>query len=550
MCAKRVTFGALMHENRLTAVPAILPALISDYLDGKQALREFHEGIPSEQLLLSRLSNRHFSGDSRSTLTAVLRCQYQGVDPKSPVIDQISALAAANSVTVTTGHQLCLATGPLYVIYKALSVIALARRLNQIQSEVHVVPVFWMATEDHDVAEIDHVRIQGQDIRWETAGTGATGRLSTDGLKEMYQLVLSQLGPSEIAEELADLFDSIVNAPDYATSFRKLLHELFGDFGLVVVDGDDRQLKKQFAPILREEIRNQIVASSVTETTDKLLKLGYSSQANPRPVNLFFLLENQRIRIDRKGDNEFVLVDGQRTFTSKEIETILNETPETFSPNVLLRPVYQEFLLPNIATIGGPGELAYWLQLRGLFQNLNVPFPLLVLRDSFLLVHPRAAQRLDKLGFEPTDLLLPRHELERRLAAAAGPIELEDEKQELAELFARIAQKAREIDPTLEPAAGAEAQKQLASLDHFSKRMLKAARQKEDQRISQLHKLLDEVFPDGTPQERVENYFDHCARIGRWLIPELLDCCNPLDHSLNVLRLTPSDRADQATTEE
>jgi bacillithiol synthase len=527
-----------MQETPTEFIPLRLPLLVSDYLMNHPALREFHSGVPDISSLCEAHAKRKLDAVSRTVLVNALHKQYEGIALSEKTKGNIDKLLLADTSTVTTGHQLCLATGPLYVIYKIASAVALASRLNAEVKSGAVVPVFWFASEDHDVEEINHVWIGKEKHVWNAPLRHPVGTLSTEGLRETYTGLCELLQPSALREEIsAILMASVTDSATYAHAFRRLIHALFGSEGLVIIDASYASLKQLFVPVMTRELREGIAQQVVTSTNEKLVAAGYSTQVNPRSVNLFTLSSKERLRLDRNEEGMITEVGGIRSGTAEEWVKHCEQSPESFSPNVLLRPVYQETILPNIAMIGGPGEIAYWLQLSELFRSLDVPFPALVLRDSFLLLQPKHRQRFDKLGLTVPDILKSRIELEKHFADLAGMTDVEAEKEVIRQLFESLSKKAAAIDPTLEAAALAEGQRQQEALNGFSKRMTKAAKAKESQRIEQMHKLFDELLPDDGPQERHDNYFDHAAKAGRWFHRELIAACDPLDTRMKVITL-------------
>jgi bacillithiol biosynthesis cysteine-adding enzyme BshC len=532
-----------MQEIPTAFTPLRLSALVSDYLLNHPALREFHSGVPDINSLVEAHANRTMDAGVRNVLVTTLRKQYEGIVHTEKTEANIGKLLLADTSTITTGHQLCLATGPLYVMYKIASTIALAARLSAEVKSGAVVPVLWLASEDHDVEEINHAWIGKERITWNAPLRHPVGTLPTEGLREALDGLCELLQPSALRDEIRTLLaDCATNVTTYAQSFRKLIHALFGAEGLVIIDASDASLKQLFVPVMTRELREGIAQQVVTSTNKKLLAAGYSPQVNPRSVNLFTLSPDQRQRLDRNEEGMIAEVDGIRSGTAEEWVKQCENRPESLSPNVLLRPVYQESILPNIAVIGGPGEIAYWLQLAELFRALNVSFPALVLRDSFLLLQQKHLQRFDKLGLTTSDILKSRVELEKHFAEAAGMTDLEAEKELVRNLFEALSKKAAAIDPTLEAAALAEGQRQQDALTGFSKRMTKAAKARESQRIEQMHKLLDELLPDDGPQERHDNYFDHVAKAGRWFHRELIAACDPMDTRMKVIALSQPPR--------
>ncbi|MGB5069607.1 MAG: bacillithiol biosynthesis cysteine-adding enzyme BshC, partial [Flavobacteriales bacterium] len=324
--------------------------IVLDYLDQAPALHEHYTRPPTAQGLADAANARTFDPATRKALCSALESQYAGMSMQPEVRRNLDLLAKPNTLTVTTGHQLNLFTGPLYVPFKLLNVIKLARTLST--PERAVVPVFWMATEDHDRAEIDHTYINGTKMEWPGVAGGAVGRMRLDGLGEVLNNADELLGTGSHADAMRALLRDCYR-PEYSwvEATRRFADALFGRFGLVILDADDAGLKKQFAPVMREELLNEVAVRSVEYANAKLAE-HYKVQAHARPINLFHLRPGHRSRIELQGDNYQVL-DGGPRFTLDELLNELDKHPENFSPNVLLRPVYQEVVLPNIAYVGG-----------------------------------------------------------------------------------------------------------------------------------------------------------------------------------------------------
>jgi bacillithiol synthase len=513
---------------------SLLPKLVCDYLHNRPELSEFHSGLPSLEALIEFASDREPGMESRQRLADTLERQYAGSTLHPEVARNIQALRKTGTFTVTTGHQLCLATGPLFVIYKIMSVIRLAQILQETGALVGVVPVLWLATEDHDFEEVNHLFVGDERIEWSHPSGNAVGRLDNKALDAVLQSIMSIWPESGKREEVESILRDAFTEPVYRDVFRKLIRDLFSEYGLVMIDGDDSELKRSFSSILRKEVAGGVAFDQVSLTNERLRQMGYQPQVNPRDINLFYLADDLRRRITRDGEAGYKVVDSDISFTQDQMNSALNDSPELFSPNVVLRPVYQEFILPNLAYVGGAGELNYWLQLKSLFQNLAVPFPLLVLRDSALLISERNAKRMKKLGLFPEDVFKNREGLIRSIADDSGLTDLSEEKEKLSALFGPLIEKARKVDATLEGAARAELQKQLSAMDQFSKRMLKAAKLKEEDSIRQLDKLLGEIMPSGSLQERHDNYFDHVLRTGQWFHHDVLPFFNPLAGGIHV----------------
>ena len=473
--------------------------LFLDYISQKAALRPFYNLFPSPENFgawaAHRSEPRQFGQEKRETLHQVLSEQYATLDHPTAKA-QIESLRQPNTVTVTTGHQLNIFSGPLYVIYKLVTVTNLAKQLQARYPDYHFVPVYWMATEDHDFAEINHFHLFGKKYAWETDQTGAVGRMNPQGIGE----VLAQLPEKFPVFERAYLQNGTL-----AAATRQWATELFGDQGLVCLDGDHPALKAQFVPALKAELFDQVTHRHVTATSDQLAALGYKPQVNPRDCNLFYLDHGVRERIVPTA-NGFEVLNQSLTFTPDEMEKLLAGSPEKLSPNVMLRPIYQETVLPNVAYVGGPAEVAYWLQLKGLFDALQTPFPVLMPRNFALVVNAANGKKLEKTGLAAADLFLDENLLKRRFVEqnVAEPVSL-------ARVFEIVQQKATALDKSLEGLVGAERQKALTALENIGKRLKKTEEQKQETGLQQLMGVKSRLFPEGGSQERTDNFLNFQA---------------------------------------
>ncbi len=240
------------------------------------------------------------------------------------------------------------------------------------------------------------------------------------------------------------------SARDFAGTTRALLHELLGKYGLVVVDMNDPSLKRHFIPVIQAELQEQTAFHLVNQTIAQLNQLGFKTQAAPREINLFYMKPGLRQRIVLEGGTYQVL-QTNLSFSEAEILAELDQHPERFSPNVVLRPLYQEMILPNLAYIGGGGELAYWLERRSLFQHFNIAFPVLLRRNSVLWLDRDAQKKLGKFGFSAEQFFEDTEQLVRQYIEtnASGDVSLAQEINHLRQVYDQIAAKANAIDPTL-----------------------------------------------------------------------------------------------------
>lgn len=474
--------------------------ILLDYVHAAEPLRPFYNATPSPEDLRQHLQRRNLSKESRRTLVEVLLGQYRDLDTSGPTRTNIHALEADNAFTITTGHQLNIFTGPLYFIYKILTVINTAETLNIQYPDHRFVPVYWMASEDHDFEEISRFRLFGKEYAWETDQTGPVGRMQPGSLKEIIDAI----------PDLPDIFaEAYLQQPTLAAATRYIVNHLFGDHGIVVLDADDPQLKKSLRTVIVDDLVKHSAHHMVQESTERLQQLGYSSQVHPREINLFYMEDGLRSRIVQKSGQYHVL-DTDLAFTQEEITALAESHPERFSPNVVLRPVYQEMMLPNLAYIGGPAEMAYWLQLKSTFDHFGVPYPVLMPRNFALVVGRAQHKKMEKLGFRAQDLFRDIQALkeEYMLKNAQHDFEVDDERQGIQKIFAAMQEKAGAIDPTLRGFVGSEEASTMKSLQNIEKRLKRAVEQNEQTAMKQIDSLYDKLFPGGAPQERTDNFLN------------------------------------------
>ena len=525
-----------MHKDKIPyAETGYFSGLIADYLDRKASLKPFYGRFPEITELGAQAQEKLgvYPQAHRSTLTRVLEAQYEGLPVSEATSEHLRALREPNSVTVVTGHQLNLFTGPLYFHYKIVTTLNLCRRLKDAYPEQDFVPVYWMASEDHDFAEINHFNFNGKEFRWNRASGGAVGRMDTAGLEAVADTLASELGPGMAAERLGQLFqNAYLEHTTLSGATRYLVNELFGEQGLVILDADDPELKSLFIPHMEEDLTGHLAHREVGATAEALTALdpGYPQQVTPREINLFYLYEDGRSRIVRK-DAGYAVLDTDISFSDSEIREELQAHPERFSPNVITRPLYQEVILPNICYIGGGGELAYWFELKDYFEKSGIPFPVLLLRNSALFLSRKQGRKAAKLQLDIRELFLPQNTLiNRKIRQISNiDIDLSPQREHLRQQFESLHELARKTDPSFLGAVRAQEKKQLNGLDHLEKRLLKAQKRKLRDQVDRMVRLQNSLFPEQGLQERNRNFAEFYLELGAMWVPGLLEGLDPLD---------------------
>src|SRR5690554_4318488 len=503
--------------------------IVLDYLDDAPELSPFYKYKAEITSFKQAIQERSFSEEKRVILSTALSKQYDRGNIKlkkeGAVALNIQSIVAENTFTVTTGHQLNLFTGPLYFIYKIVSTIKLSQKLSKTYPDQNFVPVYWMATEDHDFEEISFFRFNGKKIQWKTKQEGAVGRMKTAELQGVFEEFKELLTPyAGNAEALKDLFESAyLKHENLSDATRYLVHELFQDHGLLILDGDDVQLKQLFIPQLKAELKEEISSKLVAEQNEQLGK-HYKIQVNPRSINLFYLEEGSRKRIVKEGDT-FFIHETELKFSEREFLDILENHPERFSPNVLLRPLYQEVILPNLAYIGGGGELAYWFQLKSTFEYFKTPLPVLFLRNSALWMDGKTKKYFNALKLNAAQLFLEEGVLLKSWVMSNAKLDLslqsEIEKQQI--FFEGLSENAAAVDATLKPHVLALAEKQKQLLEQPSDKMIRAERRKQTVAAKRIHHIKEILFPNNSLQERTDNFSLLYMAYGDKMIDKLMD---------------------------
>ena len=522
---------------------AYVSKLICDYVENRAELEPLYNRYPNIENFKAQFEAKQseFTSDKRAVLVAALTQQYANLQTTELPSKAIQSLGDKNTFTVTTGHQLNLMGGPLYFLYKIISTINLAKALKSNYPQHNFVPVFWMATEDHDFDEINHFNFQNKRFQWTQNTSGAVGVLSTSNLTEFIDVFSKALGNSSHAFELKALIQkAYINHSNLADATRFLVHALFGSDGLLIIDGNDCALKRLFIPHVNSELTNQQSFKCVNET-NKLLKSidsTYKIQVNSRELNLFYLKDDLRERIVKIEDS-FSVLNTNIVWDLAGVLEELNSHPERFSPNVIMRPLYQETILPNLCYIGGGGELAYWLQLKSYFESERIQFPILLHRNSALLISEKQRQKLNKLKLSVSDLFQDKQALinAQLKKITLLSIDFSSQKKHLENQFDHLYALAKQTDKSFLGAVSAQEKKQLKGLETLEKRLQKAEKKMHKDYINRLEALHLELFPNGGLQERFTNFSEFYLEHGEDFINHLKLELVPLNQKFHILTL-------------
>lgn len=499
-----------------------------DYIQQNDSLKPFYNRFPVLENFKGQLLEKQqsFPDSCRDVLVSVLKSQYKDIQITEAVSNNVKSLGSNKTFTVTTGHQLNIFTGPLYFIYKIVTVINTCTALKKTYPDFNFVPVYWMASEDHDYDEIKSFRLYEKKYVWETTQQGAVGRFSTQGLETL----LDKL-PGDVT-----LFrNAYLKNRTLSDAVRHYVNELFGHTGLVVIDADSRELKSLFKEVIQADILEHTTKKLVDNTNIQLESLGYGTQVYCRDINFFYLEDHLRSRIEER-DTSFNIIDSDISFDRDKLLKAIDTTPEKFSPNVILRPLYQETILPNLAYVGGPAEVVYWLQLKEVFHHFKTPLPILLPRNFALVIEQHIMRKYEKTGLTLTDLFEEKNFLFNHwtLTNSAHDLSVNTERLAVENLFDQLKQRAGNIDPTLAPFVGAEGKRTLNSIEKIERKMLRAEKRIQREKLNQIESVKDILFPNGHLQERTDNFLNFYQQDTQF-INMLIATFDPFDFQFNVI---------------
>ena len=509
------------------------------YAEHDKRLLSFAQAPPTVEAFAGAIARRRDTPTDRETLVAVTREQYRAYGVKPP--KHLGRLTDPGAFTVVTAHQASLFLGPLYYVYKILSAVQIARQLTEAYPETYVVPVFVLGAEDHDLDEIDHLTVEGRRIRWATDQTGSTGAMQLEGIEAAIDEVAEALGDSLSAKQAVETLRKVYR-PDrtLGQATAAYVAQLFQAYGVVVVNLNDVRYKRAFAPLIEREVIGRVSRPLVEATQAELETAGFSAQAFAREINFFYLQPGRRDRIERDV-NGYRVVDTDLHFAEEAMRAEIAEHPERFSPNVVMRPLLQELCLPNLAYVGGGGELAYWLERRSQFEAFGLPFPILVRRDSAWWIEQRHALRMERYGITAAELLGDTDALLRTYVKTHHDVDLDfaPAVERIEAVFADVSARAASVDATLERrplATAAHARKRLRDLETRLVRELKKQKQRE---VGAIRAVAEALVPGGGLQERTESFLPLYVRHGSRFFDALLEAFDPLRMELKVFTEVP-----------
>lgn len=474
----------------------------------------------------------------RAAVVDCLRTYNDKFNSHQAVKDALHALEKPETLVIVGGQQSGLLTGPILVIYKALTIIQAAadaaKRLNR-----PVVPVFWIAGEDHDWDEVNHTYFPTQDldlakIKLDPKEPLRTSVSYTEVTEEDWEIQLQGLrellpdGPSK-AELLELAGAATAGSHNLSEGFAKLLGAMFGKYGLILLDSADPGLRSLEIPVFEDMIKhNEVLGLSYQQMARDIAGAGYEVQADvpENGANLFYLHEGIRLLLYREGD-VFADRKGRVRMSQDELLYKLHEHPDRFSNNVLTRPLMQDSLLPVLGTVLGMGEISYWAITRGAFAEMGLQMPLILPRMSFTLLDDTVRKHMDKYGLTFQDVQHRLEEKRQAWLASQDQLNLEERfgqtKAAFEQLYQPLIEDLGKLQPGLVKLGSANMDKIMKQMDYLLNKSQGALEQQHEAALRQWQAVELSLMPLGRPQERVYNIFYYLNRYGMDLIDRLME---------------------------
>lgn len=532
-------------------LPSVSP-LIYDYHYNFKKVAKFYNGdfrdLATMQAHIDKVSLRDYP---REQLGAILKEQNEAYGCGSSTLENITMLVDNKTCAVITGQQVGLFSGPLYTIYKALTAIKLAKYLSQ-NARGQVVPLFWLASDDHDFAEINHVKLLDQanqvtKISYEPPSSStripAADILLTPEITTCIQALETATQNSEFKQSvLSHLSEAYGAGESIAAAFARWLTRLLKPYGLIIIDGSHPELKKLGSRVFRTEIQEDSPSTKrALESSQDLEQSGYHAQVSVHDgiLNLFYAeQERQSIHVQ---DGHYHIKGTQTAYTRQELLDLLENSPQRFSPNVLLRPLYQDALLPTVAYVGGPGEISYFAQMKGIYDSFGLHMPVLYPRKTVTILEKKidivlTNYHLAVEDFWRTDDKLINEAVKKNIPAAIDE-SIGLTAAHLAGDFQAIKDEVIAFDASLEKTVDMSLGKMNQQLEFLKKKVLKVAKQREAIITQQLSKAIHNLYPNNHLQERVFNITPLLIKYGYGLMDQIYHAIDIDSHDHQIIKL-------------
>lgn len=539
--------------------------LFIDYINNFDKVSKFYDFSFDSQGLFNSIITKKESYNtgkvSRLELAELLKTQNKFFNSGESTFLNIEFLKDPDTFAVVTGQQIGLLTGNLYTIIKALNAVQLSRSLSAKYPEFKFVPVFWLEADDHDFLEINNINVFDKannvaNVKYFEKGVEKerylmpTGRIVLDEHIETFKQTLKELLlPTEFTEQLFDYINrSYKEGIDLLTAFARFFNYIVGDTGIIFCNPTDKEIKRMMTPVFEKELVTYPQTCEMIINTSAELEIeNYEPQVKPRSINMFYTHNNSRHLIEYKED-KFSLRHTRQKFEKEELFDLLYSVPENFSPNVILRPVCQDFLLPTIAYTGGPSEVAYFAQFKDVYSFYEMNVPVVYPRTSVTLIEKRVETFLEKfdIGFEE---LFDFELAAKKLLGKVNEVNIEEIFSnfidDLNAVIYTYGLKLDDVDKNLMVNLRNKYDKFVENLGFSREKFIESQIKQNDSTGSKLSSVVSSVFPEGNPQERFINVVYFINKYGFNFINELFETIELNKFAHQVVSLSAEKKTDQ-----
>ena len=517
--------------------------LIEKFILGDKKVLKYINSFYSKENILKHSESRskNFSKEQRQILVKSLQDQYSKIEISKKTLKNISSLLEPNTFCITTGHQINLFTGPLMVIYKIAQVISISNQLNLDSDNFKYVPVLWIATEDHDFEEISEINLNQKKIKWEINSNNLpVGEIEINNFKNVLRDYKDSIIDYNFKENIEEIIDNSYKEGDtLSISTLKFINSLFSEHGLIIIDANKKELKNFFKPQLKNEIEKFSCRENNSLQISELKKdfESFKVQVNPSDINFFKLTDKGRKRV--RYNNESFKVDDENSYSKDQILDLIGRSPELFSPNAIMRPLYQEVVLPNVCYVGGPNELRYWMQLKTYFDDNKVQFPILKLRNSAYVIDSKTSKKIKNSGIEIKYFIGELNELVNYKIenTSSMKVNFDSLRSNLSLQFDELRKVSLETDKSFVGALNAQEKKQKKGIDDLEKKLIKAEKKNYEAEIKSIRSIHSYLNPSNISQERYLNFGNFYSYKGPSFINYIVEKISIMDDKILIIDL-------------
>ena len=526
--------------------------LFLDYIDNFEKLHRFYKyNYRNKEHVIEKFQKTVSTPNKfNDELSSIISEQYSSLNPSAKTKKNISLLKNKETLAVITGQQLSLLGGPLYTFYKIITAIKLANHLSERYDNYNFVPVFWLEGDDHDFEEVRSVNILNEsnelvkisyndDVIEEDINRGSVGQIKFKaGINNFLSQLEHLLKTSEFkAKIIAHLKNYYQEGKTFKDSFRELLFSFFDPYGLIIFDPQDKKVKELLRPIFNKEIAEFRNHTQSLVNISAALEEGYHAQVKIRPINLFYNYDEGRYLIE-PVESEFRLKGKRKKFTFEEIQGLIETEPEKFSPNVLLRPICQDYLFPTAFYVGGPSEIAYFAQVLPLYEFYNIDPAIIYPRSSATILEKTIKSILDKYDLGITSLFADPDKLKNQILSSISNQSLEEifnaSKVKIDLVFDELKEILFGIDRTMNDVVSKYRTKVLAYLDEINSKAFEAQKKRHEIALRQIDKAAINIFPNMNLQERELSFYHFANKYDLEFFKKIFDelTINKFEHQI------------------